>query len=126
MDVTKLLPVIAAVVLLHILLNALLSKEILQWVPSIQKRIILFICVWFIPFVGIIITYKSLDLDWLKKKSKKSASGQSSIGGAFLEVDSIFNPGQKHVVEAKQKEVIEKKEEGDMYKKDKQDLNELN
>lgn len=125
MDVTKLLPVIAAVVLLHILVNALLSKEILQWVPSIQKRIILFICVWFIPFIGIIIAYKALDLDWFRKKNKQSASGQGAIGGALLEVDAIFNPGQKHVVEAKQKEVIEKTEEGEMYKKDLQDLNKL-
>ena len=99
----------AVIALLHILINAHISKEIHQWVPSLRKRMILFICVWFIPFVGVTIAYKALDLDWLKKKSTKSISGQSAIGGAFLEVDSIFNPGQKHVIEAKQKEFIEKK-----------------
>ena len=125
MDDTKLLPLIAAIVLLHILFNAVLSKEIHQWVPSLQKRIILFICVWFIPIIGIAIAYKTLNLDWFKKKNKNSVSGQSSMGGAFLEVDAIFNPGQKHVIEEKQKEIIEKKEDGEMYKKGKPDLNKL-
>lgn len=122
MDNAKLLPFIAAIALLHILLNSLLSKEIHQWEPSLHTRIILFICVWFIPFIGIIIAYKTLNLDWFKK-NKNSASGQSSIGGALLEADAIFNPGQRHVMEAKQKEIIEKKEDGEIYKKGKQDLN---
>ena len=116
----------SVIVLLHIFINAHISKEIHHWVPSIQKRLFLFLCVWFIPFVGIAITYKTLDLDWFKQKSKNSSSGQSSIGGAFLEVDAIFNPGQKHVIEAQQKEVIEKREDGDMYNKDKPDLNIIN
>lgn len=125
MDDVKLFSLGAAIALLHILINAHISKEIHQWVPSLRKRIILFICVWFIPFIGITLAYKALDLDWFKKKGTKSSSGQSAIGGAVLEVDSIFNPGQKHVIEEKQKEIIEKKEDGEMYEKGKQDLNEL-
>jgi len=125
MDNTKLLTVGSVIVLLHILMNAHISKEIHQWVPSLQKRLVLFLCVWFIPFIGVAIAYKTLDLDWFKQKSKNSSSGQSSIGGAFLEVDAIFNPGQKHVIEAQQKEIIEKREDGDMYKKDKPNLNKL-
>jgi len=121
----KLLTVGSVIVLLHVLMNVHISKEIHQWVPSLQKRVVMFLCVWFIPFIGGAIAYKTLDLDWFKRKSKKSSSGQSSIGGAFLEVDSIFNPGQKHVIAAQQKETIEKREDGDMYKKDRPDLNKL-
>jgi len=106
-------------------MNAHISKEINQWVPSFQRRIALLLCVWFIPFVGIVIAYKSLDLDWFKEKSKSASSGQISMGGAFLEIDAIFNPSQKHVAEAKQKEVIEKKEDGEMYKKDILDIHKL-
>lgn len=126
MDNTTLLTVGAVILLLHILMNAHISKEIYHWVPSIQKRLVLFFCVWFVPFVGIAIAYKILDLDWFMQKSKNASSGQSSIGGAILEVDAIFNPGQKHVIAAQQKEVIEKREDGDMYNKGKPDLNVIN
>lgn len=125
MDDFTLLPVGAVIVLLHILINAHLSKEIYQWEPSLPKRVTLLICVWFLPIIGVAIAYKSLDLSWFKHKNKNAASGQSTMGGAFLEVDAIFNPGQKHVMEAKQKETIEKKENGEMYKKGEQDLNTL-
>lgn len=125
MDDTKLFSMGAAVVLLHILINGFISKEIHQWVPSIQKRIALFICVWFVPFIGVAIAYKVLDLGWFKQKSKKSAAGQNVVGGAFLEVDAIFNPGQKHVIAASQKEVIEQNENGEMYNKNKPDVTQL-
>ena len=125
MDSTKLLTVASVIVVLHVFVNAHISKEIYYWVPSLQQRLVLFLCVWFIPFLGVTIAYKTLNLDWFKQKSKKSSSGQSSTGGVFLEVDSIFNPGQRHVIEAQQKETIEQREGGDMYKKDKPDLNKL-
>ena len=111
------------IVVLHTLVNAHISKEIHQWVPSLQKRLALLLCVWFIPFLGIAIAYKTLNLDWFKQKSKNSSLGQSAMGGAFLEVDAIFNPGKKYMIEAQQKETIEKREDGDMYKKDKPYLN---
>jgi hypothetical protein len=117
MDNIKLLTVGSIIVLLHILVNVHISKEIHQWLPSFQKRLVLFFCVWFIPFLGVAITYKTLNLDWFKQKNKNSSSGQSSISGAFLEVDAIFNPGRKYVIEAQQKETIEKREDGEMYKK---------
>jgi len=103
------------IIVLHILVNAHISKEIHQWVPSLQKRLVLFLCVWFIPFIGITVAYKTLGLNWFKKKNKSTVSSQSSMNGAFLEVDAIFNPGKKYVAEAQKKEVIEKKEDGDMF-----------
>ncbi|WP_064435825.1 MULTISPECIES: hypothetical protein [Pseudoalteromonas] len=124
MDHTKLLALGSIIAVFHILVNAHISKEIHQWVPSLQKRLVLFLCVWFIPVIGIAVAYKTLNLDWFKKKNKSTVSGQSSVSGAFLEVDAIFNPGKKHVVEAQQKEVIEKKEDGEMFN-NKPDISEL-
>ena len=123
MDNTKLLAFGVLIVVLHTLVNVHISREIHQWVPSLQKRLALLLCVWFIPFLGIAIAYKTLNLDWFKQKSKNSSSGQSTMGGAFLEVDAIFNPGKKYMIEAQKKETIEKREDGDMYKKDKPYLN---
>lgn len=115
MDNTKLLTMGTIIIVFHILVNAHISKEIHQWVPSLQKRIALHLCVWFIPFIGISVAYKTLNLNWFKKKNKSTVSSQSSMSGAFLEVDAIFNPGKKYVAEAQKKEVIEKKEDGDMF-----------
>ena len=33
----------------------------------------------------------------------------------FLEIDAIFNPGSKHVVEEKQREKMEVRKEGELY-----------
>ena len=115
MDNTKLLTLGFIIIVLHILVNAHISKEIHEWVPSLQKRLALFLGVWFIPFIGISVAYKTLNLNWFKKKNKSTVSSQSSMSGAFLEVDAIFNPGKKYVAEAQKKEVIEKKEDGDMF-----------
>jgi hypothetical protein len=124
MENTKLLAVGAIFFVFHILVNAHISKEIHQWVPSLQKRFALYICVWFIPLIGITVAYKTLNLNWFKQKNKSAISAQSSVSGAFLEVDAIFNPGKKYVVEAQQKEVIEKKEDGEMFN-NKPDISEL-
>jgi hypothetical protein len=124
MDNTKLLTVGTIIIVLHILVSAHISKDIHQWIPSLHKRIALFLCVWFIPFIGIAVAYKTLGLNWFKKKNKSTVSSQSSMSGAFLEVDAIFNPGKKYVAEAQKKEVIEKKEDGDMFN-NKPDISEL-
>jgi len=117
MDNTKLLTVGTIIIVLHILVSAHISKDIHEWVPSLKKRLVLFLCVWFIPFIGIVVAYKILGLNWFTKESKSTVSSQSSMSGAFLEVDAIFNPGKKYVAEAQKKEVIEKKEDGDMFNK---------
>jgi len=126
MEDIKLLTVGAIAILLHLIVNVHLSKDILLWVPSLRKRILLLAIVWFIPVVGATVAYRSLNLSWFKKTSKKSGCEQSMTSGAFLEVDAIFNPGQRHVIEAKQKEHVELKEEGDMYNNGQPDLSNTN
>jgi len=125
MDNTQLISAGAVIVLLHIIINIHLSKEILQWMPSPIKRILLLACVWLVPFIGIVFTYKTLNLDWFEKNSKKTSSGQNHVSGAFLEIDSIFNPSQKYVIAEQQKENIEQKEDGKMYEKEKTDLSKI-
>ena len=72
--------------------------------------------VWLIPFLGAIIAYKSLNLDWFKRRKKNATNEQSNMSGALLEIDSIFNPGQRHVIEQKQKEHMEQTEDvGEKY-----------
>ena len=113
------------IVSLYFCLNVKLSKEIWNWEPSVIKRVLLVLNVWLIPFIGGIVAYKYLDLDWLMKRSKQSKDTPNVISGALLEMDMIFNPGQKHVIEAKQKEHIEVNESGQLHASDRTVSNHL-
>ena len=106
-------------VLAYVFFNAILSKEILLWEPSLLKRILLILVVWLLPFLGAFIAYKSLNLTWFKDRKKSGSNAQSNISGALLEIDSIFNPGQKHVVE--QKENVELTENAELTEKEDKD-----
>ena len=106
----KILYIGVLLVLFYIFVNALLSKEIMQWEPSAKMRIILMVVVWLVPFVGAFFAYKSLGLDWFQRKKLSETNAQSNMSGALLEIDSIFNPGQRHVVEQKQKEQVQREE----------------
>lgn len=114
MDNTKSISFGVVVFLLHTIINTHLSKEIIQWIPSQYKRLLLLLCVWLVPIIGISLAYKTLNLDWFKQRRKKDLSGHSFTSGAFLEMDSILNLGHKHVIAERQKENIELKEGGDV------------
>jgi len=107
----KLLLASVLIVLLYVFINGVISKEIFLWEPLLGKRILLTVVVWLIPFLGAIIAYKILNLNWFKNRKKNVTNEQSNISGALLEVDSIFNPGQRHVIEQKQKKHSEQTED---------------
>lgn len=105
---------IAIVIMLHFIINLVLSKEIIDWVPSLNKKLLLAGLLWCIPFAGAIFVYTRLGLRWFRP-SKKSSAGGSSVSTGLLEIDAIFNPGTKYVIEARQKERTERKKEGEMH-----------
>ncbi len=99
--------------------NVLLSKEIYYWVPSIKKKICLYLLVWLIPIVGIFLANKLGNLGLFR--NRKSGGGTSAISGGFMQADSIFNPGRKHTIEIVEKQKSEVRRE---YKQaDKEDKN---
>jgi hypothetical protein len=116
--------IILLTILLYLFINTLLSKEVLLWEPSKGKRILLVLIIWFVPFLGAVIAYKDLDLDWFKKKSQKPV-GEQGIASGLLELGAIFNPGQKHVIEARKKEHVELSEDGQLYNNAPTDLNNI-
>ena len=110
-------------------INAKLTYELFLWVPKGIKRFLMLLAVWLLPMVGAVIAYKRLELDWFTaekdKKSNKKTGGQTMVSGALLEADSIFNPGQRHVIEARQEEQVELSESGQMHDKQQLNLNKL-
>jgi flagellar biosynthesis/type III secretory pathway M-ring protein FliF/YscJ len=104
------LMIAVAIALFHFSISIVLTKELLMWEPNLSIRVFLILVVWLVPFIGALIVYKNLGLSWFKGRKKSAVNAQSNMSGALLEIDSIFNPGQKHVIEQRQKEHIELRE----------------
>lgn len=88
-----------------IVFNAIISKDIFNWVPNLKKQVYLWILVWFLPFIGFFIANKVGNLGWFKPKG--SSSGESTISGGFMEADAVFNPGARNHIEMVEKQKTE-------------------
>jgi hypothetical protein len=51
------------------------------------------------------------DRGWIYYRKKRGSSG--TLGSAFLEVQSILEPGKRYVLEEKRKEDVDDEESGD-------------
>lgn len=107
-------PFFAIIITLHLIVNLSLSKEIIDWMPLLGKKLLFMGLLWCIPFIGATVVYKHLNLDWLQP-SKRNPADRSGISTGLLELGAIFNPGTKYVIEAQQKERVEVKKEGEMH-----------
>ena len=113
MDNTKFITLFLVITFIHVIANLVFSKLILDSEPTVTRRSYLLAVLWLIPFLGIVFIYKTLDLNWFSNEDGSARTGGVSI--SFLEMDAIFNPGSKHVVEEQQREKMEVKKEGEMY-----------
>ena len=96
---------ILLIVVLLIYLNALMSREIYNWIPTLRKKVSLWVLVWTVPVFGIFLANKLGNIGWFK--GYKSQSGSSSVAGGFMEADSVFNPGVKNRIEMVEKQKSE-------------------
>lgn len=111
MSETRNIAFILLFTLLHIFFCAMMSKTIYNWVPSIKKQILYYVIVWCLPLIGIVAVNKLANLGWFKTHSKKG--GDAVISGGLLEMDSVFNPGTRHVIELREQEHVEIREGGE-------------
>tara|TARA_B100000315_G_C14368702_1_gene491923 strand:+ start:434 stop:817 length:384 start_codon:yes stop_codon:yes gene_type:complete len=111
-DSTKYITFFIVVIFIHVVVNVVFSKLILDWKPTGMKRIYMLATVWLIPVLGIFIIYKRLNLNWFSSEDGSKRTAGVSI--SFLEMDAIFNPGSKHVVEEQQREKTEVRKEGEL------------
>lgn len=107
MNTQALYSIASITILLHIFISVHFTKETYLWEPILGRRIALIILIWLMPFIGAFICYKYLNLDTHKKNSNSSETAHSAVGAGLIELDSMFNPGQKHVAEARQEVVVE-------------------
>ena len=113
MEDSETLTKIALAALFHIIANLVFTKMIFSREPSTSKSLFLVAVLWLIPILGILFVYKNLGLNWFGRKG--TSSGISGASTSFLEMDAIFNPGSKAVIEEMQREKTEVRQEGEMY-----------
>lgn len=87
--------------LLLIVFNGLMTRDIYNWVPLLKKQIGLYLLVWLVPVAGFFLANKLGNLSWFKRE--KSGGSQSAISGGFMEADAVLNPGTKHQIEMVEK-----------------------
>jgi len=96
--------VLALIIGIHILFGALFTKELIYWPKiSLHNRIIFVALVWLIPFFGAFFAYRKVKLNWFSREAHKN----SSVGNGLLEMDSFFNPGARHSIDAKEEVKLE-------------------
>jgi len=113
MDNTRYLTIGVPFLCVLVLINAVFTKIIFSWEPAPGKRFLLLLVLWLIPFLGALMVYRNFDLAWFTKEDDAGGSNAASTG--FLEMDAIFNPGSKHVVEEIQRVKTEVRKEGEMF-----------
>lgn len=115
MENSKQITILILLGIFHLIVSMIFSKIVFEREPSIKKRVLLIGLLWLVPVLGVLSVYKILDLGWFKNPDGSKGSGAVSIG--LLEMDSVFNPGARHLIEAKQKERVEVQKEGEMVNK---------
>ena len=109
------LTLVALALFIHLMIILVFIKFIIGHEPSIQRRVAYMLLLLFIPFLGVVLVYKILNLNWLRNENGSKRSGAISID--FLELDAIFNPGSKQVLEERHREKKESKKEGEKFEK---------
>ena len=113
MDSSKLLTIGLLLGVFYVIVIAAFTKAIFQWEPIAGKRISLILLLWLLPFIGIIVVYRVLDLGWFRREHGHDSS--SAIASGFLEMDAVFNPGSRHRVENSQEQKMEVRKEGELF-----------
>ena len=92
-------------IILLITFNSLISRDIYNWIPSVQRKLALLLLVWLVPVLGFFLANRLGNLGWFKKV--KTKGGASVVSGGFLEADAVFNPAARHTIEMREKQQAE-------------------
>lgn len=107
----------AILLMVNTVLNIFLSRDIINWVPTIRERLVLFILLWLLPVFGFLLVYRKIGPGWFEKEIDEPGQGSSASTG-LLALDAIFNPSSAHVLNAQKKSDITIRMEGEMYDRD--------
>ncbi len=104
------LTILLSLLFIHSISSAVFSNAVLEVEPKARRRVVLLMLLWSLPVVGAALVYRLLDLHWFSSEEGSSRTGGVTFN--FLEIDAIFNPGSKHVLEEQQREKMEIRKQG--------------
>ena len=116
MDLQSLATLIALVLLPLLYFNVSRTRDILLWERSLSSQAILISLVWLLPFLGAIVAYKKLNLGFINKQLKNKSDPNAVAGDVLLGIESMFNPAQENVKEAKKEVIVEQRQDDDIDK----------
>jgi len=111
MDYASLVTLAALGLFFHIMIFLLFSKFILSQEPSTGRQLLCFCLLATLPLLGAVLVYRMLNLNWFRNEDGSKRSGAISID--FLELDAIFNPGSKQIIEERQREKMAIRQDGE-------------
>jgi len=112
-DSANSLTLVALALFIHLMIILVFIKFIIGQEPSIHRRVAYTFLLVIVPFLGTVLVYKLLKLNWFRNEDGSKRSGAISID--FLELDAIFNPGSKQVLEERRREKKKAKKEGEKF-----------
>lgn len=104
----------ALLILSQLVLNILLSREIILWIPSPREKLLLILLLWLFPLLGVVVVWRKVRPDWFQREPGEPGS-KSSVSSGLLALDAIFNPGSAHVLDAQKRSEVTIRMEGEMY-----------
>lgn len=108
---------VALALFIHLVIILVFIKFVIGREPSNQKRAAYVFLLAIVPFLGALLVYKFLNLNWFRNEDGSKRAGAISID--FLELDAIFNPGSKHVLEERQRGKKKQNQNGKKFGKPK-------
>lgn len=101
---------------IHSIVALVFSKLIIYEEPQWNRRLVLFILLWLLPLVGAVFVFKALHLNWFRNEDGSNRTG--GIAFSFLELDAVFNPGAKEVLEEQRRTKVETRKHGKLKEDD--------
>ena len=92
--------IIGILTLIHILFCISYSKDIYYWVPALKNKILMLLALWLIPIIGVVFIYRHKKFSHMRSYKEGNTENDNAISSGMLEIDSVFNPGARHFIEA--------------------------
>ncbi len=110
MSSANLLTIGIVLLFFHSILALLFSKLILDDEPLWGKRLPLLVSVWLLPVIGAVLVLRALQINWFRNDDGSGRTG--GVAFSFLELDAIFNPGSRQVLQEQQRTKVEIRKQG--------------
>ena len=102
--------IIGIILLVHILICFSYSKEIYYWVPALKNKVLMLTALWLIPVFGVTYIHNHKLFKHMRSYKEGSADQGNAISSGMLEIDSVFNPGARNIIEAVQQQKVTNQE----------------